>query len=174
MYLQMMKTQLVNILRIVFPAVLIITIGLACAQPSCPQLNTKAPDFTLQDLNGEQVSLKDYLGKNIILNFWATWCGYCKYQFPFMQEIYEKYSASGLAVLAINDRESSEKAAAYIRANGFTFTVLLDKNSAVNQLYCVPALPSTMFIDANGIIKLGKAGAFSSTQELESALVYFQ
>jgi peroxiredoxin len=152
---------------------LVATIGTACStQPACPQLDMPAPDFTLQDLNGTEVNLSDYLGKNVILNFWATSCGYCKMQLPYLEEVYKKYSETGLTVLAVNAMESYNRAADYIAKQGYTFPVLLDSNGAVNQLYCVPALPATMFIDSEGIVRFARLGAFSGVEEVENALSY--
>jgi peroxiredoxin len=171
----MRKIAYSKILRFALPLLILAAIGLACtAQQTCPQLESPAPDFTLENLNGEKVSLSDYAGQNVILNFWATWCGYCKMQLPYIEEVYEKYSDTGLTVLAVNARESFNQAKQYIEDKGFTFPVLLDTNGTVNQLYCVPALPATLFINSNGIVKYGKAGAFSSVEEVEAALSYFK
>jgi peroxiredoxin len=153
---------------------LVTALGIACAQqPTCPQLDMPAPDFTLADLDGNEVNLSDYLGKDVILNFWATWCGYCRKQLPYIEEVYEKYSDTGLTVLAVNAMESHDQAADYIAKQGFTFPVVLDVNGTVNQLYCVPALPATMFIDSEGIVKYARAGAFTSVEDVENALSYF-
>jgi peroxiredoxin len=168
-----MRISFSKILKFALPLLLLTTIALACTQQTCPQLGSPAPDFTLEDLNGTEVSLSDYHGKDIILNFWATWCGYCKMQLPYIEAVYEKYSNSGLTVLAINARESFDQASGYIEEHGFTFPVLLDKNGAVNQMYCVPALPATLFINSDGIVKYGKTGPFSSMEEAEAALSYF-
>jgi peroxiredoxin len=163
-----------RILIFVLPLLIVAVIGIGCSQqPTCPQLDMPAPDFTLKDLNGSEVNLSDYLGKNVILNFWATWCGYCKKQLPYLEEVYEKYSDAGLTVLAVNAMEPHDQAEDYIAKQGFTFPVLLDSNGTVNQSYCVPALPATMFIDSEGIIRYARAGAFSGVDEIEAALSYF-
>jgi peroxiredoxin len=163
-----------RILMLALPLLLVAAMGIACAQqPACPQLDTPAPDFTLQDLNGTEVNLSDYLGENVILNFWATWCGYCRKQLPYLEQVYEKYSDTGLTVLAVNAMESHDQAADYIAKQGFTFPVVLDSDGTVNKLYCVPALPATMFIDSEGVVRYARAGAFSSVEEVENALSYF-
>lgn len=162
-----------RILIFALPLLIIAITGMACTEQTCPQLDKPAPDFTLEDLNGTEINLSDYLGQNVILNFWATWCGYCRMQLPYLEDVYERYSSSGLTVLAINAMESHDQAEDYIEKQGFTFPVLLDRNGTVNQMYCVPALPATMFIDSEGIVKFGKAGAFSSVEDLENSLSYF-
>jgi peroxiredoxin len=163
-----------RILMFALSLLMVTALGIACAeQPACPQLDMPAPDFTLEDLNGTEVNLSDYLGENIILNFWATSCGYCRKQLPYLEQVYEKYSDKGLTVLAVNAMESHNQAANYIDEQGYTFPVLLDSNGTVNQLYCVPALPATMFIDSEGIVRFARLGAFSNVEEVENALSYF-
>jgi peroxiredoxin len=169
----MNRVPFLKILKFAVPFLLLTAIGLACAQQTCPQVNAPAPDFTLNDIKGNKVSLSDFKGENIILNFWATWCGYCKMQLPYIETVYEKYSNSGMTVIAVNAREPADQAAKYVEQEGYTFHVLLDPNGTVYQLYCVPALPATLFINSNGIIKYGRAGAFSSVEEVEAALSYF-
>jgi peroxiredoxin len=163
-----------KIISFTLSLLLLIALGMACSQSVCPKLNAPAPDFTLADLNGKQVSLSDYLGHNIILTFWATWCGHCKIQLPWMQEVYQKYSSYDLAVIAVNSRESYKQAANYIEEQGYTFTVLLDEKGLVNQEYCVPSLPATILIDSKGIIRYGIPGRFQDKEALEEALSYFQ
>ena len=171
----MSKKYFMRLLKVVLPLLLLAVIGIACSpQSTCPQLNGPAPDFTLEDLNGKQVSLSDYAGKDIVINFWATWCGYCKTQLPWIQEVYDKYADSGLTVLAVNIQESYQQASQYIEKQGFTFPVLLDKNGSVGQLYCIPALPATIFIDSKGTVKFGYPGAFRNVEEIEAALLYLQ
>lgn len=170
----MRKIRLSRILIFALPLLLVAAIGMACTEPTCPQLDMPAPDFTLEDLTGTEVSLSDYLGHDVILNFWATWCGYCKKQLPYIEDVYERYSDSGLRVLAINAMEPYDRAASYIEEQGFTFPVLLDENGKVNQRYCVPALPAILFVDSKGIVKYGRYGAFNNVEELENALSYFK
>jgi thiol-disulfide isomerase/thioredoxin len=81
----------------------------------------QAPNFTLQDLKGNTVSLSDFHGKNIYLNFWASWCGPCKMEMPDLEKIYQKYKDKDLVVLAVNIAENKETVEAFIKANNFSF-----------------------------------------------------
>ncbi len=159
---------------LLFFFILAILIPVTSCASTCPQLNGIAPGFTLENLLGEQKSLQDYQGKIVILTFWTTWCEPCKYDMPLIQEVYDKYAKYGLVVLAVNVKENYTRAANYIKEKAYTFPVLLDENGAVSQEYCVPAFPSTIFIDKQGIIKDGKVGAFRDVKEIEAVLESFQ
>ncbi len=146
----------------------------ACAEQECPKLNARAPEFSLNNLEGQTVKLKDYAGKTVILNFWQIACGWCEFEMPFLQDIYDKYSMYSLDVVAVNIAEDTKRVKAYIEDAGYTFTVLLDENAKVSNMYCVPALPATIFIDEDGLIRSAKPGAFQSGEEIEAYLQTFQ
>lgn len=118
------------------------------------KIGAKAPDFTLETLDGKEVNLSDYKGKKVLLNFWATWCPPCKEEMPDMEK-YSKQMGKDVAILAVNiDPENDVKA--FIKENGITFPILLDSQSAknpVNEKYKVLAIPTTYFIDSNGVIR---------------------
>ena len=111
-----------------------------------------AHDFTLNDLDGNLVSLSDYGGRPVIVNFWATWCAPCRIEMPELQAAFEQHQDDGLAILALDQDEPAEVAGAYFYDEmGLTFTPLLDENSAVSTHYgSYGVLPSTYFIDASG------------------------
>ncbi len=121
-----------------------------------------APDFTVYDLEGNQVKLSDYFGKPIVLNFWASWCGPCKMEMP---EFEEKYRELGEEVqfLMVNmttgNNESQEKASGYVRDQGFTFPVLYDLDSSAAVTYSVYSLPTTYFISREGYLMAQAMGA---------------
>lgn len=159
---------------IIFFVLFSILISVTACTSTCPQLNGSAPGFTLENLMGEQSSLQDYQGKIVLLTFWTTWCEPCKYELPYFQKIYEKYSSYGLVVLAVNVKETYARASNYVKTQEYTFPVLLDADGVVAQEYCVPAFPSTILIDKQGIIRNGKVGAFRDMQEIEDALASLQ
>ncbi|GGA63907.1 TlpA family protein disulfide reductase [Ornithinibacillus halotolerans] len=112
-----------------------------------------APNFTATTLSGEEVSLEDYKGKPVLINFWASWCGPCRKEMPYIQEAYEQYKDEGLEVLAINFREKDEAIEKYLDENPtFDFTVLRD-DGTINDLYKVIQLPTTFFINTDGTIE---------------------
>lgn len=111
-----------------------------------------APDFTVLDHEGNEVKLSDYKGKPVVLNFWATWCYYCKVEMPDFDQAYEKYPDVQFLMVNATDgvQETMESAKEYIEQEGFRFDVFFDtKLEAVNAYY-VTGFPSTYFIDKNG------------------------
>ncbi|MBY0120524.1 redoxin domain-containing protein [Bacillus sp. S/N-304-OC-R1] len=115
------------------------------------RVGLKAPDFELKDLDGKAVRLSDFKGKKVMLNFWATWCPPCKAEMPAMQKFFEE-SGDEIVILAVNiDPENN--VAGFVKQMGVQFPVLLDKNEQVNSKYKILSIPTTFFIDENGIIK---------------------
>lgn len=115
-----------------------------------------APSFTLKDLAGNEVSLEDFRGKKVLLNFWASWCPPCRAEMPDMESYYQKHHRDGYVVLAVNMTTTEKNpgdGAAYIKSHQFTFPVLIDEKGTVRSLYNVISLPTSYFIDSNGIIR---------------------
>jgi len=134
------------------------------------QVGNLAPDFQLQSLDGQTVSLGNLLGKPVLINFWATWCPPCRSEMPYIQKIYEEWSDQGLEVLAINIGESSSKAEEFMQSYNLSFTVLLDTKQDVAQKYNITGIPTTFFIDKDGIIKDKVIGAFQNKAQIENRL----
>jgi peroxiredoxin len=124
------------------------------APPPSPREGFSAPDFTLDLLGGSQVTLSDLRGQAVMVNVWASWCPPCREEMPAIQNVYETYQDQGLVVLAVNttyqDRETD--AATFVREFGLTFPVPLDRNGSVSQRYQLRGLPSTYFVDRQGVI----------------------
>jgi peroxiredoxin len=151
-------------------AVLIAFTIVSCSSP-CPEMGKSAPDFTLQSTDGENVNLSDFQGKTVIMNFWATWCGPCELETPFFQAIQNEQGDKGVVILAIDIKENATTVKNFANSKKITFTILLDADAKVAQKYCIPnVLPVTLFINAEGIIKATKVGAFQSKAEIESIL----
>ena len=111
----------------------------------------KAPDFELLNLKGEKVKLSDYRGKKIMLNFWATWCPPCKEEMPEMEKFYQKTNGD-VVIIAVNI-DPQYNVQKFVTEMGITFPVLLDEKDKVNSLYRVLTIPTTFFIDQQGIIQ---------------------
>jgi peroxiredoxin len=156
------------ILLTIIVCITLIIIG--CAPP-CPDVGQSAPDFTIQNIDGKNVSLSDFRGKTVILNFWATWCGPCQFETPFFQAVHNERASKGLVILAIDVKESQTTVKNFASTKGISFPILLDTEAKVAQKYCLPnALPITIFINGDGIIKARKVGAFRSQAEFESMI----
>jgi len=130
--------------------------------------SVKAPDFVLSTLDGRKVSLKDFRGKAVFLNFWATWCPPCVVEMPSMEALHKRFKGKGLVVLAVNDAENVNKVGSFIKKRGYTFHVLLDSDGLVTDgSYRVVGLPTTYLIDSNGMV-VGKAEGVRAWDSPES------
>lgn len=121
-----------------------------------------APDFTLKKLSGEEASLSDYRGKIVLVNFWATWCGYCDMEMPDLQRFDDENE--DLVVLAVDVQEESSLVEDYIDKGGYTFDVVLDADGAVARTYLVTGFPTSYFIDPDGILIGGVPGMLTYDQ----------
>jgi len=133
-----------------------------------------APNFTLVTIDGRQVSLSDYRGKNVILNFWATWCGPCRFETSTVEAIYEAWSDKNVVVLGINVQDGFDSATSYARANNLKFTIPVDVPGDTVRLYGIHGIPTTFFINREGVITAIKVGPFVSTDEVEEMMASFK
>ena len=117
--------------------------------------------FTLKNLDGEDVSLSDFEGQVILVNFWATWCPPCKVEMPFLQTYYDAHKDDGFVLLAIDVNESQAQVDEFITAYGYTFPVLLDNTGDVSQAYGSPGLPYSVVIDREGKVAYRHSGVFT-------------
>jgi peroxiredoxin len=132
------------------------------AAPGEEQLRGKAaPGFTLLDTAGKKVSLADYKGRPVVVNFWATWCGPCKLEMPWFEEFRTKYKAQGLEVLGISEDDGAPKEDILRAAqrSGVTYPILLTERSVSKAYGGVEYLPETFYIDRNGNVVEETAGA---------------
>lgn len=123
-----------------------------------------APDFTVYDEAGNEVRLSDYLGKPVVVNFWASWCGPCRMEMPEFQEKHLELDGE-VQFLMINmtgGRETVETARDFIAGQGYTFPVLYDTEGDAAVTYGAYALPTTYFIDAEGYAIAQARGAINS------------
>jgi len=145
--------------------------------PPTPSIGTQgtnvgnlAPDFQLHNLKKELVSLGDFRGKPVLLNFWATWCHPCVSEMPFLQEVNEEWSAKELQVLAVNMSGTSSQVAEFLQSHDLSLPVLLDTKKDIASSYNIQYIPTTFFIDKDGIIQVVKVGAFANKEAIENDL----
>ncbi|MGB6975552.1 MAG: TlpA disulfide reductase family protein [Terracidiphilus sp.] len=156
-------------------------IGDIAGMPS-PLVNKTAPSFTLQDVNGKNVSLADYKGKAVLLNFWATWCGPCKIETPWIVQLRDKYAAQGFEVLGIStegdgytpadktgwakDRSAIE---AFAKQMKVPYPMLMGGDSIATPYGGVEALPTSFFVNRDGTIVASWIGGMSES-DIESGI----
>jgi len=118
-----------------------------------PAEPSEAPDFTLSGLEGRPAQLREFRGKLVLLNFWATWCAPCLHEMPSMERLYQTFKQTDFALLAVSmDRQGEEMARPFVDRLKLTFPVLLDRTSEVGNRYGVRGLPTTYLIDSDGRI----------------------
>ncbi|QAT51042.1 TlpA family protein disulfide reductase [Caproiciproducens sp. NJN-50] len=123
---------------------------------------TAAPDFTVYDAGGKAVRLSDFRGKPVVLNFWASWCYYCKQEMPEFNEVYgeEKGNVQFLFVDWTDGRqETQEKGEAFLKENGYLFPAYFDLDQDAVSAYGLTGIPATVFIRADGTVAGGQSGA---------------
>ena len=132
------------------------------AEGSTPE-KIPAPDFTVLDPEGKSVSLSNFLGKPIVINFWATWCGPCKSELPAFQKIYESYGEdiTFLMVNMTDGRDTEEVVKEFMADNSYTFPVYFDTKQDAATAYGAYSIPATVFIDTEGMVVDAYLGALS-------------
>lgn len=133
----------------------------ADANASQPAVNYPAPDFALTTLTGDAFSLRAARGKPVVLNFWATWCGPCQRELPTLQAAAERYGDQVL-IIGVDQGEEAATVQRYVDDLGLTFPIPMDSEFAVSELYNVRGLPTTYFIDPDGVIRQVWLGEMNS------------
>jgi peroxiredoxin len=132
---------------------------------SGPKVGEVAPDFMLPKLGGGAVSLADYRGKTVFLNFWATWCPPCVAEVPSMEKLYRKLKGPEFEILAVSvDGEGEKTIPPFLAKHSLTFPVLLDPDKKIYGRYGLTGIPETFIIDKNGAIDLKIIGAQDWTE----------
>ncbi len=132
-----------------------------------------APDFSFRDASGNTVNLSDYRGKPVVLNFWATWCGPCRMEMPYLQAAYDTYGSDvNFLIVNLTDggRDTVESATAFATDNGYTFPLGFDVDYNGAYAYGVSAIPQTYFIDGEGYLLGYHEGTLPSQEALFEAI----
>lgn len=154
------RYKLVSFIVLIFGAA---WIGISASFPGgtsergiqAPQEGFLAPDFSLETLDGTTIALSDLRGQPVLVNLWASWCGPCRLEMPAMERIYGEYKSKGFEILAVNTsyQDNLVDVEAFVNEHNLTFPILLDKDRSAAQQYQLLALPSSFFIDRDGIIQ---------------------
>jgi peroxiredoxin len=136
----------------------LIAVAAAALVLSLPALatapGTPAPPFSLASRAGTPVSLAQYKGQVVMLNFWASWCGPCRQEMPLLESIYQKYNKLGFTMLGVNVEPDSNAANEWLKQTPVSFPILYDKESKVSKAYDVATMPSTVIIDRAGKVRV--------------------
>ena len=124
-------------------------------------VNYAAPTLSLMDVNGTQVSLKDYRGQLILVNHWATWCPPCKAEMPDLETYFKAHKDEGFTLIGISAGDTQEQVAEFTQAYGITFPMWLDPQESALAAFKTMNLPSSFVIDASGTVRLAWSGAIS-------------
>jgi peroxiredoxin len=133
---------------------IIATVGLALPALAADPTGSPAPQFTLGARSGQNVSLAQYKGQVVMLNFWASWCGPCRQEMPLLESIYKKYNKLGFTLIGVNVEPDSNAANAWLQQTPVSFPILYDKESKVSKMYDVAGMPSTVIIDRTGKVRV--------------------
>ena len=146
----------------------IILLSLICAGCTIPmgglEVGRKAPSFSLMDLNGRQVTLDQFKGSVVMLDFWATWCTPCRQSMPALESLQKEFQDK-LSLLAINLRESPEDVKSYVKLKNIQSIVLLDVDGSVGQIYRSDSIPMQVLVDQQGVVRHVQIGYAPSVQQ---------
>lgn len=133
-------------------------IKLGAAGGTAAKIGEPAPEFTLLDSGGNVVRLSDFRGKTVVMNFWATWCSPCRKEFPELIKLYNRNVDRGLVVLGVDLQESPDIVRSFLNEFGATYPVVIDTKGDVAARYRLLGLPTTYFIDGDGIVRAQHVG----------------
>jgi peroxiredoxin len=137
-----------------FPLAALVAVLVAAAWPAVASDGSPpAPAFTLTSRSGKTVSLADLKGQVVMINFWASWCGPCRQEFPALDEMYRKYKPMGFEMVGINVESEKSDAERFLGATPVSFPILFDPDNKVSGNYGVSAMPTTFLVDRQGRLR---------------------
>ena len=127
----------------------------ASGRPTAVKVGDLAPEIDLPSLNGDQITLSKLQGHPVLVNFWATWCGPCRQEFPTFVRKYKQYQDQGLVIVAVNtgDPNSDDGVLTFARNTLVNFPIVRDLDERLARMYNVRGLPTSIFIDRKGIVR---------------------
>jgi len=128
-----------------------------------PSEGALAPDLVLDTLEGERISLSDYRGKVVLVNFWASWCGPCRVEIPELQRVHSELAKRGFEILAVNVGEGADDISGFVEAVDMRFPVLLDGDARVARFYALRGIPASFLVDKAGVIRMVHVGVLTES-----------
>ncbi|HET7629607.1 MAG TPA: thiol-disulfide oxidoreductase ResA [Bacillales bacterium] len=158
---------------LVFTATVVVTLFQAFNKNETVAQGQLAPNFVLENLDGEEIQLKDFRGKGVLLNFWGSWCEPCKEEMPFLNAVAQE-DMEGIVILGINDNEPRYTVKQFVQRNHIQFPILLDIDQVVTSAYNIGPLPTTFFINADGEIVDKVVGQMPNPEFIKNKLKKIQ
>jgi peroxiredoxin len=156
------ETEMSKVARLALPIGLVFFLLVSAGAASALEDHPAAPDFKLRDLKGKEVSLADYEGKVLFMNFWATWCGPCRAEIPDFIEVYDEYKDKGLEILGVSvDEISPDKVLRFVKTYEMNYPVVMFTDDLINNYRPGRAVPTTIIIDKKGRIRHKQIGMMS-------------
>jgi thiol-disulfide isomerase/thioredoxin len=140
--------------------ILILTAGASVRRP--PNVGEPVEDIRFQGIEQSQMTLSQFRGQVVLLNFWATWCVPCKDEMPLLQKYFEVRQGK-MVVIGVNSQESEADVKTYMYSNNITFPIALDASGELSRKFIIQGYPTTYFIDASGVIRAEHIGALNET-----------
>lgn len=124
------------------------------------EIGNVLPDFSVTDLNGKSKNIKEFRGKTVMLNFWATWCPPCRAEMPSMEKLWNKSKNKNFVIVAVSvDESSTSKVTEFIKKNKYTFPVFHDVSGKLAEMFLIRSIPTTYIVDKSGVIVSKYLGA---------------
>ncbi|QOT00609.1 thiol-disulfide oxidoreductase ResA [Brevibacterium sp. JNUCC-42] len=169
-----MNKQKRTSMRVAILGVLLVALVFAVytsfAKPNEIKVGDKAPNFSLQSLEGQPMTLADLKGKGVILNFWGSWCEPCRNEMPDLEKVWLANKDQNIVIVGVNVGESEVSAQQFVRQMKTTFPILMDKQKEVTKVYNIGKMPTTFYIDQDGIVRdimIGQMNEKSINSKLE-------
>ncbi len=127
----------------------------ASGRPTTAKIGDLAPEIDLKSMTGDQITLSKLQGRPVLVNFWATWCGPCREEFPALVRAYKKYQDQGLVILGANvqDDNSDDGVRTFMRNSLVNFPIVRDTGDSLSRMYRINGLPTSVFVDRKGIVR---------------------
>lgn len=165
------RLQLI-VIFVAIAGIIFVALQLMEDKPATVKVGAKAPDFTLPAFAGGELSLEQYRGQGVLINFWATWCEPCINELPLLDEAHG--SMDGVQIIAVNLGERLEKVQKYVDELGLQLPIALDRTGSQKKPYQIINLPVTIMVDEKGIVSDIRSGEIWTLEEVTAMMKQIQ